>query len=232
MSFTSIIIPSYTALHVAKVALSSVTEIQRQQLLSQYRPAVFSDWKPSRQASFLAGRAAVAKWQSLFSQDAFSVPRQSDGSPRWPPCWLGSIAHCRTEAVAILHQNIFTANSIPLQGLGIDVECISEALTLASAADLVSYRSERVLFQCLELGYLDPLLAIFCIKESIFKAIYPTIGKYIDFLEVQIIEVDQRGHWNGKVITNRFSHVYKEKILKGVLWEENDKLYSVCLFSD
>lgn len=229
MRFTSITLPVLKSeLNVAHVVLGSVSNAQQQTLLKQYRPAEFEAWKPTRQSSFLAGRAAVQQWQTEYSKAIFAVPRQSDGSPLWPASWLGSIAHSRTEAVAVLHYCSPQVSPRPLRGIGIDVESVQEASMLAGSADLLAHQSEQKLFE--DAGYAkeEALLAIFSIKESIYKAIYPSVKRYVDFLEVKIISIDRQGYWIGQMCSGLAQELYESSRISGRLWQEQEQLYSVC----
>ncbi len=229
MPFTSITLPALkNELNIAHVALDSISDVQQQTLLKQYRPAEFEAWKPTRQSSFLAGRAAVQQWQTKYSKAIFAVPRQSDGSPLWPASWLGSIAHSRTEAVAVLYYCSSQVSPRSLRGIGIDVESVQQVSMLAGSADLLARQSEQKLFEDAGYGKEGALLAIFSIKESIYKAIYPSVKHYVDFLEVKIISIDRRGYWIGQMCSGLAQELYKSSRISGRLWQEQEQLYSVC----
>lgn len=230
MRFTSITLPALKSeLNIAHVALGSVSDVLQQTLLKQYRPAEFEAWKPIRQLSFLAGRAAVRIWQNQFIKDDFPVPRHLDGSPQWPKNWCGSIAHCRTEAVAVLHKNDPLSNMKLLKGIGIDVECAQGAAMLVGSADLLACQAEQAVVQKSGYDEIDSLLAIFSIKESIYKAIYPSIKRYVDFLEVEIIDIDSHGYWEVKMKPDLALHCDGRRSVTGYLWRSQNKCYSICV---
>lgn len=116
----------------------------------------------------------------------------------------------------------------PLRGIGIDVESVQEASILAGSADLLAHQSEQKLFEDAGYAKKEALLAIFSIKESIYKAIYLSVKRYVDFLEVKIISIDCQGYWIGKMCSGLAQELYESSRISGRLWQEQEQLYSVC----
>ena len=117
-----------------------------------------------RRAQFLAGRQAAR----MLTGEVWLADER--GLPLPPPGWTGSIAHTATLAVAAAE---------PAEGhtLGIDLEEISPARP--DIADIVLRKDEQAR------DWLE-LLRIFCLKEAIYKALYPRLGRFVDFKEVAV----------------------------------------------
>jgi 4'-phosphopantetheinyl transferase EntD len=111
-----------------------------------------------RRCEFAAGRAAAAQALSAFGV-ADPVPAGPDRAPIWPTGLSGSITHTREVALAIVVQG---------GTVGIDLEPEG-----AATPDLWP---EILLPEELPLAEATPALAtaIFCAKEAVYKAQYPT----------------------------------------------------------
>ena len=49
---------------------------------------------------------------------------------------------------------------------------------------------DRALYQQLDIDFASFCSAVFSIKESLFKAVYPHIGQYIEFSDANMLELD------------------------------------------
>jgi 4'-phosphopantetheinyl transferase EntD len=115
-----------------------------------------------RRAQFLAGRRAAR----TLTQAVWGV--EESGVPLPPPGWTGSISHTAALAVAAAE---------PADGhtLGIDLEEI--APERPAIAEIV-LRDDEAPPNWLE------LLRVFCLKEALYKALYPHLRRTVDFKEV------------------------------------------------
>lgn len=133
---------------------------------------------PPRRATWIAGRLALAA--ALAEIGAPRVPLLSTprGAPAVPAGFVGSISHKRTLAVAL---------AAPAAGacLGVDVE---------EAKPFRVDVSRRILTPA-ELAAVNALgpearwravLARFSIKEAIYKALDPFVGRYVAFAEAEV----------------------------------------------
>ena len=117
-----------------------------------------------RRAQFLAGRrAARMLTQAVWSADECGLPLP-------PPGWTGSIAHTAALAVA-------AAEPAADHTLGIDLEEI--APERPAIADVVLREDEDAP------NWLE-LLRVFCLKEALYKALYPHLRRSVDFQEVAV----------------------------------------------
>ena len=152
---------------------------------------------PKRIAEFRAGRHCARRSLEMHGEKPLAIHQRSDRSPIWPRGYVGSISHCSHLALAA------TARESEVHALGIDVE---------SASPLVSEILESILTQqeidhCCQLPELaswDKL--IFSAKESVFKAVYPTTMRWIDFHDVQIAIFSEEQRFRVKTATtDRFN---------------------------
>jgi 4'-phosphopantetheinyl transferase EntD len=133
-----------------------------------------------RRREFAAGRLLA---RSVLAEARAPVgPLLPDANrvPCWPAGIIGSITHCNTLcAVAVAAADAW-------DGLGLDVE---PALPLEpQLLPMITNDVERERLQGLppELRPIGGRLA-FCIKEAVYKAIYPTARVFLDFHQVEIL---------------------------------------------
>jgi 4'-phosphopantetheinyl transferase EntD len=139
---------------------------------------------PARRAEFAAGRGhARAALRQLGCRDQ-PIPRAVDRRPVWPPGYVGSIAHSSTLCGAI------AASDRSYLGLGFDLE---PAQTLdPDLYAIVGRPEEQESFRrpvASPAGPLDRGRLVFAIKETVFKACYPLVRCWFDFLAVRV-EID------------------------------------------
>jgi 4'-phosphopantetheinyl transferase EntD len=117
------------------------------------------------------------------------IPRTLERYPLWPSGIIGSIAHDREFAGAVV------APSDRLRGIGIDIEP-AEPLQ-PGIGDIVSPPEEMAAFSDIRFG--DK--ALFSIKEAVFKAVYPRDGRFLDFHEVTVARHARTARTNyGRVV--------------------------------
>jgi 4'-phosphopantetheinyl transferase EntD len=114
-----------------------------------------------------------------FSTTALS--RSTSGSPIWPPGVVGSLSHDETIAIAAI------ARTEHYAALGIDVE---PAVPLPpDLARLVATPKERGRYP----ASVTESRILFVIKESIYKALNPIDGLFLDFQDIEIDLDTKRG---------------------------------------
>lgn len=103
-----------------------------------------------------------------------------DRYPRWPESISGSISHKKGRVI------IAVAASKEVRSLGVDIEVLME-----------TEQAERVATRILtpdELLHVHPshiaktVSLIFSAKESLYKALYPDVKRYIDFQGAEIVD--------------------------------------------
>ncbi|MBB5211302.1 4'-phosphopantetheinyl transferase family protein [Microbulbifer hydrolyticus] len=161
---------------------------------------------PKRQAEFLAGRYAAA----LALQHLAPVRHQDvqvgigeKRNPLWPTGVVGSISHVDGMAVcAVSH----TADK---DYLGIDVEVVMSTRVCREVARIVSTRQERELLCGLGLSERVALTLIFSAKESLFKALYPSVRDYFGFEVAEVTELHLEEQTLVLTLTERFAAGHK-----------------------
>ena len=135
-----------------------------------------------RRAEFLAGRFAAL--EALRGLGVAELPgRNDDGSPRWPAEIVGSITHGAERVLCCV------ARRSELRGLGIDAErLMSDDVKLelrrriCSPAELVLGAEQLPLLPENELVSLA-----FSAKESLYKCLYPAVGRFMDFHAARLV---------------------------------------------
>lgn len=139
-----------------------------------------------RKVEFAAGRFCAAQAlqkQGYRGQETLGIGLHR--APVWPDGYLGSISHADGLAVAVV-----TA-SRDWGGVGIDIERI---LDNEAAQPLVPYlmtTTELAIGTTTGLLLEHWLTLIFSAKESLFKALYPYVGRYFDFLDAEVCEFQE-----------------------------------------
>lgn len=156
-------------------------------LSSQYADELFTDFNKAvtkRKAEFIAGRIACRHRLESFGNGE-RVRVNSDRSPAWPEGFTGSISHDGAIACAVVSPKDDETHSI-----GIDL-CVSMTDNDAvQVADNISTLEELNRFNDTSFLTMDALRLIFSSKESLYKAVYPLVKRFIDFKEVEIISVE------------------------------------------
>ncbi len=136
-----------------------------------------------RRAEFLAGRYCAMK--SLQEHGIFhsSVKIGTHRSPIWPETIIGSISHCDSYAVAI------TGKSSQHFGVGIDIENIIDKDVFKNIQSQILCNDETSLICGSSEESLLLFTIAFSIKESFFKAAYPSVRYYFDFDTISLTEI-------------------------------------------
>ncbi len=143
---------------------------------------------PARKAAFRAGRycAQRALRRALPELTAAPIAIGADRAPLWPAGAVGAITHTTGFAAAAV------ARAADAWGVGLDAEPILSG----DAVDMVLKHAVRPP----ELAPLrgrtslsEPALLTVCFsaKETLFKCLYPSVGRYFDFSDVVIVDVSE-----------------------------------------
>lgn len=132
-----------------------------------------------RRLEMAAGRAAARAALASFGLLDVPLPPSSNGVPRWPPGFVGSITHTRTLACAVV------APSTSFASVGLDAEPdlpLEEALwpLIATPSELAELKTHT-----------SPIAgararALFCAKEAAYKCQYPATELVLDFEDIEI----------------------------------------------
>jgi 4'-phosphopantetheinyl transferase EntD len=143
-----------------------------------------------RRQHFAAGRVLARQALAALGQAPVALPSDPQRVPVWPAGFVGSITHTRDWcAVAV-------ARSVDIQALGADVE---RATALERDLwDRVCRPEEREFLSRHapdEAGRIAK--AVFSAKESIYKALYPTIRQFLDFqgMRIELSQTETEDIW-------------------------------------
>lgn len=138
---------------------------------------------PKRRAEFLAGRWAARQALRALGLDA-APSTHEDGSPRWPAEVAGSISHGAGRALCAV------ARLADVRGLGIDVERLMGESTKAELMARICSDEERATL-AREVPAPEPQRVTFAFsaKESLYKCLYPLVGRFMDFSAARVVAV-------------------------------------------
>ena len=166
----------------AALPLAAVEEITAG-ITIQLLPAALRSSVRQRQVSFLAGRLCAEEALRIATGRLCKVGRDMSGAPLWPAGMVGSIAHTKDIACAVVAKRAGTFS------IGLDIEPIVSDGAREAITEICMCGREAVRFAALG----DPNLIatlIFSAKEAFYKAIYPAIGQVIDFNEAEVTSID------------------------------------------
>jgi len=149
-----------------------------------------------RRNEFLIGRYCVELAQINAGIPISKIGISNYRLPDWPEGLRGSVSHSNGMCVCILSDN-------NIAGIGVDVETIfteEEALLLS---DQIS-NNEEIKLMTSQIPFATACTIIFSLKESVFKAIYPSFHTYFGFdaLLIEKVDVINRGLATIRIIGN------------------------------
>ncbi|MDO8805012.1 MAG: 4'-phosphopantetheinyl transferase superfamily protein [Elusimicrobiota bacterium] len=111
------------------------------------------------------------------------IVNNPDRSPVWPKGYVGSITHTDGYVSAVV------ALSSDVRAIGIDSEKIIAAEIISDIKDHVASKTEQAL--CIDILQEQLFYTLlFSAKESVFKALYPTVKHIFDFTDVRFLGFD------------------------------------------
>jgi enterobactin synthetase component D len=139
---------------------------------------------PKRRAEYLAGRHAAGAALQRLGSPVLQVGSGADGAPCWPAGVVGSITHSGDLAACSV------AAASVLRALGIDAEHFPSPAVAGEVAPTIVGDVEQRLLRALPLPLAQGLTLAFSAKESLYKALYPQVGRFFDFSAAELIAVD------------------------------------------
>lgn len=138
-----------------------------------------------RQAEFFFGRLAARFAFSELGIEGVRIPVGATREPLWPPGFVGSITHSGGLAAAAIARR-----GAGINGMGIDIERAARPGDMEALHSTVMDEAER---ECLQAGadmFPRNVLATlaFSAKESLYKAVFPSIGRFFDFRAAKVVE--------------------------------------------
>ena len=137
---------------------------------------------PSRRKEFLTGRWCARTALAQLGLQPSPIAIGSRGQPLWPAVIVGSITHAGRIAAAVVQ---WEAESC--RGIGIDlIEKETAAQALSESAGLIASADEERKANSASGGQVDGRALAFSIKESVIKAVSPSVRRLLDFREIEI----------------------------------------------
>ena len=207
---------------VPELALAFVPVASRLADLVGVEMSILSDRAvKKRRREFQAGRTAARQVLAKLGCAETAVGKLKNGAPDWPAGISGSISHTDDLAVA--------AAMTAAIGFGIDLEP-NERLP-NDVVPLIATKEELHTFRTALPAGILPCRAIFCAKEATYKAISATLGKVIDFSDVELISGSDSATFRSVARHDLIETVKKGRLLAGVQIFQSEKTIVSIAFS-
>ncbi len=164
------LLPAEAGWHFSEQAAEAMP-LESEELLSAVQMS------PRRLSSFRHGRHCARLAMRGIGEPFRAIPMGKNREPIWPQDLVGSITHSGSSAAAVV------AKKHLLAGLGIDLE--TRGTLRDEIRDLICLPEELTMLKASKHSAVDARV-IFSAKESIYKCLWPQLGRYIDFKDVQI----------------------------------------------
>ncbi len=172
---------------------------------------------PKRRAEYLAGRFLARQLLAPLGFADFTLARGEDRAPQWPPGIAGALSHNSHTALCAVHRES------GLGGVGLDVETLLSVERAEELWSAIVSPAEREALLGETLPFNALLTLTFSAKESLFKALYPQVRCYFDFLDARMTAVDvQRQTFVLELLKTLTSHCAAGRRFSGHFWREGD----------
>jgi len=152
-------------------------------------PSTLTRAVPKRRAEFLAGRYLASVVLPSLGYPQFTVGIGDDRAPCWPQNVRGSLSH--NANTALCAAQVCDSSSLP-GGVGIDVETLMDGPQALALLPMIVNGGEYELLRRHPNLSLSALLTLtFSAKESLFKMLYPQVGRLFDFADAQLVALDE-----------------------------------------
>ncbi|NOU52884.1 4'-phosphopantetheinyl transferase superfamily protein [Pseudoalteromonas sp. JBTF-M23] len=188
-------------------------------------PQKLNNAVPKRRAEYLAGRVCAQAALAKMGIKHVSIETAQDRAPIWPDGIIGSISHTQGIALAM------TAPAHQLKGLGIDIEKPMSQTQETKLKGQILHPLETAIHATLAEHVPCPLTVMFSAKESVYKALYPSVKRFFGFEAAQLIDFDSQRLLFA--ITEPLSQTIHKGMKVEVLYQINEQLVlTECAFKD
>lgn len=142
---------------------------------------VASRFGTKRSNTFSSGRKCARDLLTSLGQPAVALPRAEDGSIIWPEGFMGSVSHTDHWAVAAVVREAPGS----AKALGIDLEP-RQVLSPRLLSKIATETEQQAIQE--EKDWHG--IALFSLKESLYKCLRPSFGKFIRFHDVELYGLD------------------------------------------
>ena len=138
-------------------------------------------------------------------------------APQWPPGIAGALSHNSDTALCAVHRES------GLGGVGLDVETLLSDVRAEELWGAIVSPAERETLLREALPFNELLTLTFSAKESLFKALYPQVRCYFDFLDARMVAVDtQRQTFVLALLKTLTPNCPAGRRFNGRFWREGD----------
>ncbi|EPA8367446.1 4'-phosphopantetheinyl transferase [Vibrio fluvialis] len=141
-----------------------------------------------RQAEFLAGRVAACDALQAAGVTPQMLAMGKHRAPWWPQGVVGSISHNENLALAVAQRVDIDADALLL---GVDVESRIDEHSRLAIQTTIATAQEATMLAGLSLPAAQRITTLFSAKESLFKALYPRVGQYLEFHDSRLLAWDE-----------------------------------------
>lgn len=157
-------------------------------------PASIQRSVATRQAEYLAGRICARDALLALTGEARIPAIGADRAPVWPERIVGSITHSGGRAAAVV------ASRDHCQSLGMDIERLLPAARAERLSPEIMTLAEHAR---MDPAQVDTVVTLtFSLKESLFKALYPLVGKRFYFEHAEVLHWSAQGHARLRLLTD------------------------------
>ena len=185
-------------------------------------PASIQRSVAKRQTEFLAGRLCARQALQQLDRRLYVPPIGEDRAPIWPADICGSITHSTGWAAAIV------APRTHWRGLGLDAESLLSHERASRLAGEILTADELTRMQRLPEDKLALCVTLtFSIKEALFKALYPIVGKRFYFEDAQVLDWSTDGRVRLGLLCDLSEEWRHGTVLEGQFCLHDDHLLSL-----
>ncbi len=179
-----------------------------------------------RKVEFAAGRYCARQALRALGYDGQeTLVIGQHRAPIWPDGFVGSISHGDGYALAVV------ASNQDWSGIGIDIE---RFLDHDAAQPLVPHLmnvAELAIGIAAGMSLEHWLTLVFSAKESLFKALYPYVGRYFNFLDVEVNALLGLGGLTLQLLTTLSPHCIKGNCYPIRAHYGDNNIVTLCLLS-
>nr|WP_044552431.1 4'-phosphopantetheinyl transferase superfamily protein [Serratia liquefaciens] len=172
---------------------------------------------PKRRAEYLAGRYLARALLAPLGFADFTLLPGEDRAPQWPPGIAGALSHNADTALCAVHLET------GLGGVGLDVETLIPAARAQELQRAIVSEAESAQLHTHPQPFNHLLTLAFSAKESLFKALYPQVRCYFDFLDARLVTLDtQRQTFELELLKTLTPQCHAGRRFSGRYWQEGD----------
>ncbi len=177
-----------------------------------------------RQAEYLAGRFMARCSLKKLGFQCVDIPIGKHRNPLWPYNILGSITHTQSKAICLI---TYKCN---YQYLGVDLERILALTLIAEIKNSIINKQEKDIIDNSQLSFEQAFTLSFSAKESLFKALYPSVGYYFDFSAAEIVRICCKNNTFKIRLTQNLTDILKkDMVFSGIFCIVDTSMLTIIL---